>query len=124
MSKTNLSEESGAAHSDPASPWDRPYGFGTAESGRNGIAIIIFGLVVTTTTALVAPHDVLSRVGFLSAYVNLLSGVVPSINALAPVSSFPEVTRLVLAVTWTCAPIQTLLLLWSRTARFDLDSLR
>lgn len=103
---------------------DRRFHFGTQESGRNTVWIILLGLIVTTMPATLVPDDVLSRFAILDGYANLLGDLIPSINALASVSVFPEVTRLVLACAWTCAPVQTLLLLLSGSAVFDLGYLR
>jgi hypothetical protein len=103
---------------------NRPHGFGTPQSGRNSVPIILFGLFVTATTALFAPTDVLSQFKYLDAYVKYVGAVILSIDAMAEVSLFPQVTRLVLSCAWTVALIQTLLMYWRRTIMFDLEYAR
>lgn len=68
------------------------------------IAIAMLGLVLVSVTV---PQDVITRYRFLQDYIDLSRAVIPGIGRLAAVSSFPEVTKLVVSLTWTLVPIFT-----------------
>jgi hypothetical protein len=64
-------------------------------------------MVLLVLVAVIAPQDVITRNRFLHNYVALSSSVIPGIQRLAAVSSFPQVTRLVVSLMWTFVPIFT-----------------
>jgi hypothetical protein len=65
-----------------------------------GVALLLLVLV-----AVIVPQDVITRNRFLQDYVAVSGAVVPGIERLAAVSSFPEVTRLVVSLMWTLVPV-------------------
>ena len=69
---------------------------------------ICVSLIPSLAAPLLAPENVLSRYGFLREFVSLCSSAIPGIARLATVSSFPEVTKLVLSVSWTLVIVQTI----------------
>lgn len=62
--------------------------------------MVLLGLVAAT-----APQDVTTQYRFLQDYVAVSGSVVPAVERLAAVSSFPGVTRLVISLMWTFVPI-------------------
>jgi hypothetical protein len=62
--------------------------------------------------AVIVPKNVLTQHRFLQDYVAATGGVIPGIARLAAVSSFPEVTKLVVSLMWTFVPIFTAIYLW------------
>jgi len=76
---------------------------------NNAIFASAFGvaMLLLVFVALVVPQDVVTRNRFLHDYVALSSTVIPGIQRLAAVSSFPEVTRLVFSLMWTLVPVFT-----------------
>jgi len=64
-------------------------------------------MLVLVSVALSAPQDVITRSRFLHEYVAVSGSVIPGIERLAAVSSFPEVTRLVVSLMWTFVPVFT-----------------
>jgi hypothetical protein len=79
-------------------------------AGRNGAiltwcigaAMLLLGLV-----AALVPHDVVTQYRFLHGYIAVSGTIIPGIERLAAVSSFPEVTRLVVSMMWTLVAIFT-----------------
>jgi hypothetical protein len=65
-----------------------------------GTPVLVLALV-----ALLAPEDVISRYPLLQTYTAACRAVIPGIDRLARVSSFPEVTRLVVSMMWTAVLI-------------------
>ena len=66
------------------------------------VAMLLLGLVAVTI-----PADVITQYRFLRGYIAVSSTIIPGIERLAAVSSFPEVTRLVVSMMWTLVPIFT-----------------
>lgn len=64
-------------------------------------------MLLLVLVAVIVPPDVITRNRFLHDYVAVSSAVIPGIERLAAVSSFPEVTRLVVSLMWTFVPIFT-----------------
>jgi hypothetical protein len=64
-------------------------------------------MLLLVSVAVIVPQDVITRNPFLQGYVAVSSSVIPGIERLAAVSSFPEVTRLVVSLMWTFVPIFT-----------------
>jgi hypothetical protein len=91
---------------------------------RANVWIYLISIIPATTVALLAPDNVLSQHPSLDHLTMILRNLLPSIDRLAVVSSFPEVTRLVLAVEWTILPIQTILFIVFRTYAVKVDLLR
>lgn len=89
-------------------------------------AIFVFSILLGTTVALLAPVSVLTDSPMLSSFTDFVASIIPGINRLANVSSFPEVTRFTNAVLWASVPVQVLLLFYPRVLvpRFDLISKR
>ena len=92
--------------------------------GHNSILIIGCGLVVSIISALILPENILEKSSALTIYVAYVANLVPSVNAFAAISLFPQVTKTVLAIILTFAPMQTVMLLASRTISFDYRILR
>jgi hypothetical protein len=67
--------------------------------------VSIATLIVGIALALFIPENVLSVYGALRSFVEFMASLIPSINNLAKLSAFPEVTKLVLSWTWAIAPI-------------------
>jgi hypothetical protein len=65
------------------------------------------GVLLLVLVSAIVPQDVITRNRFLHDYVAVSSSVIPGIERLAAVSSFPEVTRLVVSLMWTFVPIFT-----------------
>jgi len=77
------------------------------------LLIVAISLVPAVLIAVFAPHDALAKYAAIHNYVSICEALVPGIKRLARVSSFPEVTELVLSITWTLVPVQVLLcLIW------------
>lgn len=64
-------------------------------------------MLLLVFVAVIVPQDVMTRNRFLHDYVALSSSAIPGIERLAVVSSFPEVTRLVVSLMWTFVPVLT-----------------
>ena len=64
-------------------------------------------MILLAALALLVPQDVISRHGLLQSYTAVCRGVIPGIERLAAVSSFPQVTILVVSVMWTLVPVST-----------------
>jgi hypothetical protein len=93
-------------------------GSGMSESARYRIRRdAIFGssiglsMLLLALVAVIVPQDVITRNRFLHDYVAVSGIVIPSVEKLAAVSSFPEVTRLVVSLMWTLVPVFTALYL-------------
>jgi hypothetical protein len=71
-----------------------------------GVSMLLLVLV-----AVIVRLDVITRNPFLHDYVALIGTVIPAIERLAAVSSFPQVTRLVVSLMWTLVPVFTALYL-------------
>ena len=65
-----------------------------------GAAMLLLFLV-----AVLVPKNVLTQYRFLQDYVAATGAFIPGVERLAAVSSFPEVTRLVVSLLWTFVPI-------------------
>lgn len=72
-------------------------------------AIFAFSILLGTTVALLAPVSVLTDSPMLSSFTDFVASIIPGIDRLAKVSSFPEVTRFTSAVLWASVPAQALL---------------
>lgn len=60
--------------------------------------------------SLLASTDVLTMQPGLQKFTSLCREMIPAIDRLAAVSSFPEVTQLVLSVLWALVPVQIAIL--------------
>ena len=56
--------------------------------------------------AVLAADNVFTNYPALKTYAEWCGGIIPSIDKFAAVSSFPEVTRLVLSFVWSLVPLQ------------------
>lgn len=65
------------------------------------IAYMIFGFIL----ALILPTDVLSTHSNLSKFSDWMASIIPSINSISSISSFPEVTKFFFATMWFLAPV-------------------
>jgi hypothetical protein len=77
-----------------------------ARGAPDNVWFYLASIVSSIVIALFAPNDVLTKHSYMQAYVSIFAQFVPSIDKLAAVSSFPEVTQLVLSVMWSLIPIQ------------------
>jgi hypothetical protein len=91
-------------------------GSGTSETAlqrirNDAVLASAFGvsMLLLVLVAVIVPQDVITRNRFLHDYVAVSGTVVPGIERLAAVSSFPEVTRLVVSLMWTLVPVFTAL---------------
>jgi len=91
---------------------------------RANVWIYFLSIVPATIAALLTPDNVLSQHPSIDQYTQIFRHVLPSIDRLAAVSSFPDVTRLVLTVEWTMLPIQTILFIVFRSYTAKVDLLR
>ena len=82
---------------------------------RANIWIYLISIVPATAIALFSSHDVLNQHPLLNQYTSIVGRIIPSISRLAAVSSFPEITRLVLSAEWTLLPVQIVLFLLKRS---------
>jgi hypothetical protein len=85
----------------------------TATTRNNAVfgCSIAAAMVLLTLVAVIVPRDVIAQYRFLEDYIAGSGAVIPGIERLAAVSSFPEVTRLVVSLMWTLVPILTALYL-------------
>lgn len=68
---------------------------------------IAVAMLLLVLVAVIVPQDVITQYRFLQDYIAVSGAVIPGIERLAAVSSFPEVTRLVVSLMWTLVPIFT-----------------
>src|SRR6266513_72975 len=73
------------------------------------LLIVALSLVPAVLIAVFAPHDALAKYAAIHDYVSICEALVPGIKRLARVSGFPEVTELVLSITWTLVPFHMLI---------------
>ncbi len=78
--------------------------------------ILIYTTMVLTSaiiffTAILGPNHVPSS-GVLHEIIRVASILIPSINQLSLVSSFPHLTKVVFSLTWLLIPIQILSFTW------------
>ncbi len=75
---------------------------------QHAVDLLFFGmsLVPALLVAWFSPTNVLSRSHVLTSYVEIVTQLVPTIANRAALSSFPEITKLVLSVLWTIVPFQ------------------
>src|SRR5688572_23142140 len=62
--------------------------------------------------AVSVPRDVITQYRVLQYYSDASRVLIPGIDRLAAVSSFPEVTRLVISAMWTLVPIFVVVFCW------------
>src|SRR5437879_3280883 len=68
------------------------------------LACTAISLALLSALALLLPDDAISRYALLRDYATLCRTFIPGIDRLARVSSFPEVTTVVVSVMWTLVP--------------------
>src|SRR5256885_10331032 len=68
------------------------------------LACTAISLALLSALALLLPDDAISRYALLRDYTTLCRTFIPGIDRLARVSSFPEVTTVVVSVMWTLVP--------------------
>lgn len=85
-------------------------------------AIFVSSILLGVLVALFASPTVLTDSPALSTFTDFMASLVPGIDRLAKVSSFPEVTRFTSAVLWASVPVQALLCFYPGVfvTRFDL----
>jgi len=71
------------------------------------LACTAISLALLSALALLLPDDAISRYALLRDYTTLCRTFIPGIDRLARVSSFPEVTTVVVSVMWTLVPFLT-----------------
>jgi hypothetical protein len=86
--------------------------------------IFLLLLVPALIVALFTPASVLSSFPILEKFTSIFRDISPAIDRLAGVSSFPQVTKLVLSVEWTLVPAQVALFYLRLNPSFDLDNFR
>jgi len=82
---------------------------------RDNVWIYFISVLPAVAIALLAPSDVVTRYPLIQAYTSVCRALIPAIDKLTAVSSFPEVTQLVLSITWSLVPLQTVLFLVNGT---------
>lgn len=83
----------------------------------------LFMIVPVMGLALLTPVDVFKLFPLLNQSTVLIRDLLPSIERLAWISSFPDVTRLVLSLAWVLIPIQVGLLLWFRVIPIEVSTI-
>jgi hypothetical protein len=73
---------------------------------------IAVGMLLLVVVAVSVTRDVLTQYRFLHDYVGLCRTLIPGIERLAAVSSFPEVTRFVVSAMWTLVPVFFAVCVW------------
>jgi len=86
----------------------------------NQATIAVFSLLLLLAVFL--PEDILSHSPMLQSISDVMSGLVPSIENLTRRSRFPEVTQLILSVTWLIIPILALAYYKIDMVRIDIVS--
>lgn len=71
-------------------------------------AILASSILLGLTVAVMSPNSVLTDSPMLRAFTDFIASLIPGIDRLAKVSSFPEVTRFTSAVLWATVPVQAL----------------
>jgi len=84
--------------------------------------MVLWPIVVTLPIAIVAPDNVLSYSQAIVTFVSILQRMIPNIDALAGISKFPEVTKLVCSSAYTLVPIH-LGVIWRET-RMNRNTIR
>jgi hypothetical protein len=96
-------------------------------SGRRSssdVLILFVSLVPVLIVAFIAPTNVLSSFATLEKFTHIFRDVLPAIDRLATVSSFPEVTKLVLSIEWILVPVQVVLFYLRINPHFNADQAR
>jgi uncharacterized membrane protein YfcA len=62
-------------------------------------------MLLLVLIAIFVPRQVITQYPILQDYIAVSRSLIPGIERLAAVSSFPEVTRLVVSAMWTLVPI-------------------
>lgn len=101
----------------PSSP---PSGERSTASAWIFLVLLIPALLV----ALLAPENVLSSFPKVDKFTTIFRDFLPAIDRLAAVSTYPELTRLVLSVEWTLVPAQVGLFYICLSRSFDADAFR
>lgn len=74
--------------------------------------------------SLTAPTNVLEQWPLAARYVSFIAQFIPSIERVAAISTFPEVSRLIVAIAWSVVPFQILYFFLSKNVRLDVDRIR
>jgi hypothetical protein len=74
-----------------------------AQVYRVWAAYITMGMLL----AILLPSDIVTAIPLLGDFTELMSGLIPSIEKIASVSAFPEVTRTYFSVMWATQPLLT-----------------
>jgi hypothetical protein len=82
--------------------------------------VIVIGLV----SSLATPATSLDRVATLRTFAEFMGSLVPSIDHLAGLSAFPQVTRLSLSILWASTPLQVIVLVWTPGSIFSVEHIR
>lgn len=70
--------------------------------------VVLFAMLLVASL----PDDILTRSILSQRYAGLMASWVPTIDQMANISAFPQVTRFFLAVMWSLVPVVTILILW------------
>lgn len=81
-------------------------------------------LIPALMVGLLAPENVLSSFQAANKFAGIFRYALPAIDRLAAISSYPDVTRLVLSVEWTLVPLQVALFYVRFSPSFNLDGFR
>jgi hypothetical protein len=84
-------------------------GTATTDNRNNAVFAWCFSvaMLLLVLVAVIIPRDVITKYPVLQEYIALIGAAIPGIERLAAVSSFPEVTRLVVSLMWTLVPVFT-----------------
>jgi hypothetical protein len=77
---------------------------------RNGVVLgscVGLAMLLLVLVSVLVPEDVIAQYRFLQDCIAVTSMVIPGVERLAAVSSFPEVTRLVVSLMWMLVPVFT-----------------
>jgi hypothetical protein len=88
------------------------------------LGLYLCTLVPCILVSLEAPRNVLEQWPFLARYVSFIAQFIPSIEKIAAISIFPEVSRLIVAMAWSVVPFQILYFFLSKNVRLDVDRIR
>jgi hypothetical protein len=79
----------------------------TVPSVWDGVAEmpLFIHLALGCLLAFLTPEDILTTNTTFKGFADWMSSIVPSINSISSISSFPEVTKFFFSMMWFCTPI-------------------
>ncbi len=80
---------------------------GRISGGALVVGVVLFGLFLVISL----PDNILTHSTLFQRYTDVMASLVPTIDQITNISTFPQVTRLFLSVMWTLVPVVTVLIL-------------